>query len=344
MTLGLLASIALMDMSTTYERTFNDDNRPAGASDGRSSRMTVIVPTYRRTYDLGRCLDALAKQTRPPDRVIVVCQDVDAETKAFLAARQESSEFAFDIVYVFVPGQVAALNAALEQVHEGIVCFTDDDAAPRPDWLARIEAHYRSAPDVGGVGGRDFVDGELNVKERKRVGVLEWFGRPIGNPHCGTGPARPVDVLKGSNMSYRVAALDGVAFDSRLRGAGAQRHNDLAISLAVRKRGWKIVYDPLVAVDHYPGHRVDGIDRSEQSLRVIRESAYNEALAILGYLPQPLRLFYLLWSILVGTRLLPGFVQFVLNGTRHPSIGKLFIETVRARLEAAQTLRGSGTP
>jgi GT2 family glycosyltransferase len=306
--------------------------------------LTVIVPTYRRPYDLGRCLDALAKQSRPADRVIVVCQDVDVETKAFLVARRGASSSAFEVVFVFVPGQVAALNAALEQVHDGIVCFTDDDAAPRPDWLARIEAHYLDAPDVGGVGGRDFVDGESNVKERKRVGVLEWFGRPVGNHHCGTGPARPVDVLKGSNMSYRVAALDGVAFDERLRGAGAQRNNDLAFSLAVRKRGWKIVYDPLVAVDHYPGHRVDGIDRSEQSLRVVRESAYNEALAILGYLPRPLRPFYLLWSILVGTRLLPGFVQFVLNGTRHPSIGSLFVATVKARLEAAQTLRGSGTP
>jgi len=144
-------------------------------------------------------------------------------------------------------------------------------------------------------------------------------------------------------MSYRTAAIDGVRFDERLRGEGAQRSNDTAFSLAVRKRGWKIVYDPLVAVDHYPGQRVDGIDRSEQSLRAVRESAYNEALAVLEFLPRPLRPLFLLWSIVVGTRLLPGLVQYLLNGTKHPAIGQLFRETVRARLEAARTLRSSRT-
>jgi len=34
--------------------------------------IAVIVPTYRRSQDLARCLEALQNQTRSPDEVIVV--------------------------------------------------------------------------------------------------------------------------------------------------------------------------------------------------------------------------------------------------------------------------------
>jgi GT2 family glycosyltransferase len=325
----------------TYDGARSDATQAAIPSEAARLRMSVIVPTFKRTKDLGRCLDALAKQSRPPDRIIIVVQDVDEETKRYLAERRSIALPEFEIVFVFVTGQVAALNAGLERVADGIVCFTDDDAAPRPDWLARIESHFASDPDVGGVGGRDHVEGESNAKEMKRVGLLEWYGRPVGNHHRGTGGVRRVDVLKGSNMSYRVAAVEHVRFDVRLRGEGAQRNNDLAFSLALRKLGWKIIYDPEVAVDHYPGNRENGIDRSELSARVISESAYNETLAVLDFLPRPLAPVFLLWAVLVGTRVLPGLVQAFRNTTRHPAIWQLFAQTVKARLDAAATLSRS---
>jgi GT2 family glycosyltransferase len=325
----------------------NDVSDPSEASRGTAEtggrprdRISVVVPTYKRTSDLGRCLDALALQTRLPDRVLVVCRDTDEESNRFLAARLASAGPQLEIVNVSAPGQVAALNAGLERVSDGIISFTDDDAAPRPQWLARIESHFALRPDVGGVGGRDYVHGDGSRANPKRVGVIEWFGRPVGNHHRGSGPARDVDVLKGANMSFRVSALADVRFDDRLRGEGAQRNNDLAFSLAVRKRGWKIIYDPEVAVDHYPGDRVEGVDRSELSARVIRESAYNETLAVLEYLPGPARPVFLLWATLVGTRVLPGVVQSVRNASKHPKIWNLFAETVKARFQAAGALRG----
>ncbi len=317
-----------------------NSTRPPAAAE-RSLRVSVVIPTYKRTDDLGRCLDALAKQTRPADRIIVVCRDTDEETAAFLTARRTAGALRFDTVIVSRSGQVAALNAGLECVRDGIVSFTDDDTAPRPEWLARLESHFALHPDVGGVGGRDYVHGEMLTKGLERVGVLEWFGRPIGNHHRGTGPARPVDILKGANMSFRVSAIGDVRFDDRLRGEGAQRNNDLAFSLAIRKRGWKIIYDPEVAVDHYPGDRMDGIERSELSLRVIRESAYNETVAVLGYLRRPYAPLFLLWATLIGTRNLPGVVQSIRNASKHPAIWRLFAETLNARLEAVKMLASS---
>ena len=50
----------------------------------------------------------------------------------------------------------------MEAAEGSIVCFMDDDAAARPDWLERIERHH-SDPTVGGAGGRDVVhlDGQV---------------------------------------------------------------------------------------------------------------------------------------------------------------------------------------
>ncbi|MGI8501337.1 MAG: glycosyltransferase family 2 protein, partial [Hassallia sp.] len=46
--------------------------------------ITVLIPTYRRPLDLVRCLEALKKQTRQADEVLVVVRDTDAETWTFL--------------------------------------------------------------------------------------------------------------------------------------------------------------------------------------------------------------------------------------------------------------------
>ena len=39
--------------------------------------ITVVVPTYRRPRDLGRCLDGLGKQSRPADEIAVVVRESD---------------------------------------------------------------------------------------------------------------------------------------------------------------------------------------------------------------------------------------------------------------------------
>lgn len=178
-------------------------------------KVSVLVPTYCRPQDLARCLEALKQQTRPPDEILVIVRDSDAQTQEFLAAYKATDSSKINRVMVAEPGQVAALNAGLEAATGDILAITDDDTAPRPDWLARIEAHFASDARIGGVGGRDWVhhttpNGDCWIEDdsQETVGKLVWWGRLIGGHHLGVGPARDVEFLKGANMSYRRAALD----------------------------------------------------------------------------------------------------------------------------------------
>jgi cellulose synthase/poly-beta-1,6-N-acetylglucosamine synthase-like glycosyltransferase len=272
-------------------------------------KIAVIVPTYRRPRDLARCLVALAAQERQAAQVVVVARDDDADTHAAL---RESPALPLRIATVVEPGQVAALNAGLAAADADIVAFTDDDAAPRPDWLQRIAAHFAHDRSLGGLGGRDWIyqHGALEHGTHPVVGRVGWFGRCRGNHHLGAGAPRNVDVLKGVNMAYRARALDGIRFDARLRGSGAQVANDLGVSLAVRRAGWKLLYDPAVAVDHFPAERHDEDRRDAFSAQAIANAAFNETLLLAEHFGTLRRLAFIGWALAIGHRAAPGALQW----------------------------------
>jgi glycosyltransferase involved in cell wall biosynthesis len=280
-------------------------------------KISVLVPTYRRSKDLERCLDALKKQSVPADEVLVVVRDTDKETHQFLGAFA-TGPLPLKIVDVIESGQVAALNAGLAVAIGEIISITDDDAAPHPDWLKRIEEHFLVDDRVGGVGGRDITyisgvlhDASVHPGASNIVGKLEWFGRTIGNHHIGSGPPREVDILKGANMSYRRIAISDLYFDKNLRGLGAQVHNDLGFSLSVKQRGWKLIYDPMVQVDHYLGARFESTDRLDFNHEHWLNSSFNETLIILDSLSSVQRCVYILWAVLIGSRSSFGLVQML---------------------------------
>ncbi|WP_126283632.1 glycosyltransferase family 2 protein [Burkholderia stagnalis] len=278
-------------------------------------KISVLVPTYRRPADLARCLQALQRQARAPDEVIVVARPEDDATHERLADPSVGGALPLHVVPVDVPGQVAALNKGLDSAHGDIVAITDDDAAPRPDWLARVEAAFEADPRVGAVGGRDWVHekGRVLDESRERVGQLTLSGKIVGNHHLGVGGAREVDMLKGANMSYRRDAIERLRFDTRLRGAGAQVHNDMAFSMRVQRDGWKLVYDPAIAVDHFPAERFDDDRRDAASLNAISNGAYNLHLILREHLPLVRREIAWWWWTLVGTRVYPGFAHLLLS-------------------------------
>jgi cellulose synthase/poly-beta-1,6-N-acetylglucosamine synthase-like glycosyltransferase len=278
-------------------------------------RIAVIVPTYRRPRDLERCLAALRAQRRPADRVVIVARADDAATHAVL---HDAQGLPLQVVPVSTGGVVAALNEGLERVaadlaDRDVVAFTDDDAAPRADWLERVAAHFAADERLGGLGGRDWVHhhGRLEDGARNVVGKVSWFGRCIGDHHLGVGAPREVDVLKGVNMSFRAAALAGVRFDTRLRGTGAQVANELGVSLEVKRRGWKLVYDPAVAVDHYPSARHDEDQRDAFCAEAVRNAVFNETLLLCKHFDPLRRIAFIAWALAVGHRAAPGIVQWL---------------------------------
>lgn len=304
--------------------------------------LSVLVPTFQRPADLARCLGALAKQTRAPDEVILVVRPDDAASLAVLSNHE--SQIPLRRIFVTVPGQVAALDKGFAVMQGDVVAITDDDAAPRPDWLERIEKHFRGDQTIGGLGGRDFLheNGRMIDGGRAKVGLIQWFGRTIGNHHLGVGLPRDVDFLKGANMSYRREAIAGLVPDKRLRGEGAQPANDWSLSLSVRRRGWRVVYDPAVAVDHYPSVRHDNDQRDQFHWQARANFVHNETLVLLDHLPPFRRYVLMVWALVVGHRYAPGLVQWARFAVRRDKeISVKLSASIHGRLEGWRTWRRS---
>jgi GT2 family glycosyltransferase len=274
--------------------------------------ITVIIPTYKRPQDLARCLEALKLQTRSANEVIVTVRDTDTLTWDFLELFSPDT-LPFRTVMVSLTGVVAAMNAALDVSQGDIIAFTDDDAAPHIDWLERIETHFRTDKSVGGVGGRDYIyiNKQLWEGEKKIVGRLLWFGKMISNHHLGVGESREVDILKGVNMSFRREAILGEQFDSRMLGSGAQVHFEVEFCLRLKKAGWKIIYDPLIAVDHYCAQRYDEDQRGQFNELAFFNEVHNETLALLSHLSPFKQLVFFVWTTVIGHRRSLGLLQLL---------------------------------
>lgn len=278
-------------------------------------KVSVIVPTYRRTADLARCIAALDAQHRRADEIVVIARREDRATIDWLCARATGlRELHINVAIVDQPGVVAAYNRGLDTASGDIVCFTDDDAAPHPDWIERILCAFDDTPALGGIGGRDVIheNGGILQGQKSVVGLVSWYGRAVGNHHIGHGAPRDVHVLKAVNMAFRREAVTGVRFDPRLRGTGAQVHCEMAFSLEVVRRGWTLVYDPGLLVEHYPAVRGDLDQRSVFNDTAFFNASFNLRLIMCEHLPAFRRAVFVTYSMLVGTRADPGFARALL--------------------------------
>ena len=303
--------------------------------------ISVLVASWRRPEDLRRCLAALGAQTRPATEVVVVARRHDHPTRAVVESAPPGRA-RLRIVDVDVPGVVEALNVGLDAAHGAIIAITDDDAAPRPDWLEGIHEHLRARPDVAAVGGRDWLHpDEVGAVDEPEVGRLRAYGRLVGNHHHGGGGARDVDVLKGVNLAVRRSALGDLRLDERLRGGGAQAHWELGLCLALRRGGWRLVYDPEVAVDHYPAQRFDASERAYPPTPALADEVHNETYALLRWLPWWRGVGVFAYGVIVGSRRAPGFLvaaERILRSDRH-DVGERLMAAQRARLVALRTVR-----
>ena len=266
--------------------------------------VSVVVPSYRRPAMLQHCLRGLAQQTRPADEIVVVRRFDDDETAAMISTAPVP---VLDVA-VETPGLLAAMRAGVAQSAGEVIAFTDDDAIARPDWLAVLLDHY-SLTGVGGVGGRDVTQPPRKEIERPSTGVgrvNEW-GKLYGFHHVGVGEHSDVQVLKGVNMSFRRVAL---ALPRQLRGAGAEVHNEIAISLWARAQGWRLIYDPGAVVDHSLGPRFDVDQRDRPAPQGVSNEAYNLVFTLLSLEPSLTRR-RVAFGLLVGDRATPGLARAV---------------------------------
>jgi GT2 family glycosyltransferase len=316
--------------------------RPLDRTAHDGATVTVVIPTWKRPEDLTRCLRALAAQTRTPDEIIVVTREDDAASRAAARTVELPAGCERILPRIRTPGVIAALQEGLDQARGSIIALTDDDAEPRPDWIARLLDALKGDRAIGGVGGRDWQPHERG--DAGVVGRVQWFGRVIGRHHLGAGPARDVDLLKGVNCAFRAPLVRAIGMDWGLRGDGAQVHWELALCLPMRRNGWRLVYDPAIAIDHHVAMRDgdDQVHRGHFAAKPFGDAVHNETRALMQHLGAWRQLAYTVWSECVGTTASPGALSAIrLRAQGHAWAWEAWKVSRAARADAR---RGAGAP
>jgi len=274
-----------------------------------------VIPTYQRPLWIRRAVRSLAAQTRPPDEVIAVARDTDLPTQEAISELQhEQLPFELRRELVKDPGFMPPVKLGLSVAGGDIVAVMDDDAEAETGWAERLLANY-SQMDIGAVGGRCInmsEEGPTEVPTVDRVGYVTPLGQFVGQMYCHTTFTKPVDVdfMLGGNMSFRRGVARRIEFDMELNRNVAQGY-EVDIGLQVRSMGWRVIFDPLLAIRHYSAPR-ETVGLRESDTESIKWYSFNNARVALRRLPRLHRSISFAYQIAIGQRRAPGLLPLAL--------------------------------
>lgn len=128
---------------------------------GDGLHVTTIIVTYRRPEVLEATLEAVRRQTRPADLIVVVDNDPAGSASAVITD---------DLVYVAAPsndGYAAGVALGMTSVIEADAYWIlDDDSAPAANSLAIVAAELRQGIGVVANRGGHFRFGRLDYDLR----------------------------------------------------------------------------------------------------------------------------------------------------------------------------------
>lgn len=259
--------------------------------------ISVVICTYNRAVYLPEALGSLYNQTISKEQFEVIVVNNNSTDNTEQVCKDFIANHADGLFYYTnetEQGASFARNTGALIAKGEFLCFMDDDAIAKSDYLAQILAFFNTHPDAGGLGGRiipryipeepkwmsHFVSSLVgNFDYSKEVCVFSPNKYPLESNMIIR--KSDFDQVKGFNT-----ALPGVKGTLRIGGEGKE------FFLKLKAIGRTIYYHPEVIVDHvvetqkltpeYMYRVASGIGRGER-VRTLEISKTSYWLKILEY-------------------------------------------------------------
>ncbi len=201
-----------------------------------SPRASFIVLTHARSRWLSGALDSIRGQRLEDREIVVVVNGPDPETEQLLCSLgPEVRTIILDDNY----GVGAGRNAGIALARGEFLFFLDDDAELRdPDAAERVLKHFERDIDLG-VVGLLVLDAATSAVERRCI--------PFRDKRVPQGVTAAC-YFAGGACAIRRRVFDRVGlYDASLFYSG----EELDLSYRLLEAGFRILFDPMVAVIHH---------------------------------------------------------------------------------------------
>jgi glycosyltransferase involved in cell wall biosynthesis len=173
----------------------------------KNVKVSVIIPTFKRPYLLGRCLLNLSRQKFDAEWYEVICitDGPDGETRRVVNELRESLKFDFQCWSLpQKDGPAAARNFGWRQAKGELIIFTDDDCLPEEDFISSYwEAYVRSGNDCVVFTGKVIVPlSQPPTDYEKNIAQLETAEFVTANCACAK---RCLQKVGGFDEQFRAA-------------------------------------------------------------------------------------------------------------------------------------------
>jgi GT2 family glycosyltransferase len=210
--------------------------------------VSVVVPTWNGASHTLACLAALARQTRPPDEIIVVDNGSSDDTVALVARHHPAVRL---LANRHNTGFARATNQGILAARGATIVTLNNDTAPEPDCLDALVSVLDADPGLGASAAilvfahRPHRVNAAGIAVSRDLAALD---AALGQPVAALPPA-PWSVFgaSGGGAAYRRAALDDAGlFDERFFAYW----EDVDLAWRLRLRGWGALAVPAARVAH----------------------------------------------------------------------------------------------
>jgi glycosyltransferase involved in cell wall biosynthesis len=199
--------------------------------------VSVVVPTRDRPSPLRQCLAALAAQSLDGIEIVVVD---DASDDGNAIARAVAEVPNARLVRGEGRGPAAARNAGAAAAAGEVVCFTDDDCRPEPQWADALRRRIeRGADAVAGPTANGRPDDAYATASQAITNHLT---------DTSLGPDGAVGFAPTSNVACRTELLRRIPFDESYPLAAGE---DRDWCDRVVASGATFVFEPAAVVRHH---------------------------------------------------------------------------------------------
>jgi len=203
--------------------------------------FSIIIPTRNRPNQLAVCLESIVHQTYPRSHFEVIVIDDGSTTPIAPVISKFDDRLNLTLLTQQNRGPASARNTGSAKARGRYLAFTDDDCAPAPDWLQKLEERFDSSPNflIGGRTINAMINNSYSTASQDLISYLYEYYNSDKNNAC---------FLTSNNIAVPAESFRTLGgFDPEYPGAAAE---DRDLCDRWRFCGYGMIYAPEVIVYH----------------------------------------------------------------------------------------------